>query len=310
MDNVSNILVFSLSGLNVTLENKYVYFLLTTLVYYVILLCNIIVIVCIVLNKQLHEPMYIFLCNLCINALYGTTGFYPKFMYDLLTQFPEISYAGCLIQVFVIYSSALCDVSTLTVMAYDRYMAICKPLEYHSKMNNQKVVKCIIFCWLPPIICMSIVLLLTARLTLCGSNIEKMYCETWAVVKLACSSTVVNNVIGYVIIIVCFGHAVFIVYSYIHLIRNCKKSKESKYRFMQTCVPHLLALFNIAVALWFDVLYSRYGNTSIPQNLRNFMALDFLLVPPVLNPLIYGLKLTKIRKQLLKMIFRFNIAIG
>ncbi|XP_060799485.1 olfactory receptor 1D2-like [Neoarius graeffei] len=308
MDNVSNILVFSLSGLNVTVENRYVIFSLTTLVYHVILLCNIIIILCIVSDKQLHEPMYIFLCNLCINALYGTTGFYPKFMYDLLTHCHEISYVGCLIQAFVIYSSVLCDVSTLTVMAYDRYVAICKPLEYHSEMNNQNVVKCILFCWLPPIICMAIAVLLASRVTLCGSHIEKLYCETWAVVKLACSSTVVNNVIGYIIIIVYFGHAVLIVYSYIHLIRNCTTSKDSKYRFMQTCVPHLLALFNIAVALLFDVFYSRYGFTSFPQSLRNFMALEFLFVPPVLNPLIYGLKLTKIRKQLIRTIFRFNIA--
>lgn len=128
MDNVSKIFMFSLSGLNVTMETRYVFFSLTTLVYHVILLCNIIVILCIVFDKQLHEPMYIFLCNLCINALYGTAGFYPKFMYDLLTQFHEISYVGCLIQVFIIYSSALCDASTLTVMAYDRYVAICKPL--------------------------------------------------------------------------------------------------------------------------------------------------------------------------------------
>lgn len=297
MDNVSKIFMFSLSGLNVTMETRYVFFSLTTLVYHVILLCNIIVILCIVFDKQLHEPMYIFLCNLCINALYGTAGFYPKFMCDLLTQFHEISYVGCLIQVFIIYSSALCDVSTLTVMAYDRYLAICKPLEYHSEMNNQKVVKCILFCWLPPIISMAIVVLLTSRLTLCGSNIEKLYCETWAVAKLACSSTIVNNVVGYIIILVYFGHAVLIVYSYIHLIRICTKSKESKYRFMQICVPHLLALFNIAVALLFDVFYSRYGYTiSVPQSVRNFMALDFLFVPPVLNPLIYGLKLAKIWK--------------
>ncbi|XP_053503663.1 olfactory receptor 1D2-like [Ictalurus furcatus] len=311
MDNVSKIFMFSLSGLNVTMETRYVFFSLTTLVYHVILLCNIIVILCIVFDKQLHEPMYIFLCNLCINALYGTAGFYPKFMYDLLTQFHEISYVGCLIQVFIIYSSALCDASTLTVMAYDRYVAICKPLEYHSEMNNQKVVKCILFCWLPPIISMATVVLLTSRLTLCGSNIEKLYCETWAVAKLACSSTIVNNVVGYIIILVYFGHAVLIVYSYIHLIRICTKSKESKYRFMQTCVPHLLALFNIVVALLFDVFYSRYGYTiSVPQSVRNFMALDFLFVPPVLNPLIYGLKLAKIRKQVIRMIFRFNIAIG
>ncbi|KAI5625649.1 odorant receptor, family E, subfamily 126, member 3, partial [Silurus asotus] len=310
VDNASNILVFSLSGLNVTMENRYVLFSVTTLIYHVILLCNITVILCIVLDRQLHEPMYIFLCNLCINALYGTAGFYPKFMYDLLTQFHEISYVSCLIQVFVIYSSVLCDISTLTVMAYDRYLAICKPLEYHSEMNNQMVVKCIIFCWFPPIILMAIVVLLTSRLTLCGSNIEKLYCETWAVVKLACSSTTLNNVIGYIVIIIYFGHAVLIVYSYIHLIRNCRQSKEGKSRFMQTCVPHLLALFNIAIALLFDVFYSRYGYTSFPQSLRNFMALDFLFIPPVLNPLIYGLKLTKIRKKVVRIIFRFNIAIA
>lgn len=119
--------------------------------------------------------MYIFLCNLCINTLYGTSGFYPKFMYDLLSPFHVISYAGCPTQVFVIYSSALCDFSTLTVMAYDRYVAICKPLEYHSEMTNQKIVKCLIFCWLPPIICMSVVVILASRLTLCGSTIEKLY---------------------------------------------------------------------------------------------------------------------------------------
>ncbi|XP_027003551.2 olfactory receptor 1500-like [Tachysurus fulvidraco] len=307
MNNVSNVLLFSLSGLNVTMETRYVFISLTTLVYHVILLCNIIVISCIVLDKQLHEPMYIFLCNLCINAVYGTTGFYPKFIYDLLSQFHEISYVGCLIQVFVIYSSALCDVSTLTVMAYDRYVAICKPLEYHTEMNSQKVVKCLLLCWFPPLICMTIVVFLASRLTLCGSNIEKLYCETWAVVKMACSSTVVNNVIGYIVIIVYFGHAVLIVYSYIHLIRNCTKSKESKYRFMQTCVPHLLALLNIAVALLFDVFYSRYGYTSLPQSLRNFMALDFLFVPPVLNPIIYGLKLAKIRKKVIRTILKINI---
>ncbi|XP_072547193.1 olfactory receptor 52L1-like [Salminus brasiliensis] len=304
MDNVSRILVFTLSGLNGTMENRYMLFSLTALCYHFILICNITVLFSIASDKELHEPMYIFLCNLCINALYGTAGFYPKFMYDLLSPFHVISYAGCMIQIFVIYSSALCDFSTLTVMAYDRYVAICRPLQYHSEMTNQKIVKCIVFCWLAPCLCIALLVLLTSRLTLCGSIIEKLYCENWAVVKLACYSTTANNVIGYIIIIVYFGHAVLIVCSYIQLIKTCRKSKEGKYRFMQTCMPHVLVLLNFTAALLFDVFYSRYGSTSFPQSLRNFLALNFLFVPPILNPLIYGLTLTKIRRQVIRLFFR------
>ncbi|XP_027003549.2 olfactory receptor 52K1-like [Tachysurus fulvidraco] len=299
MENITTILMFTLSGLDGNIENRYMLFSFTALAYNFILLCNITIIFCIASNKQLHEPMYIFLCNLCINALYGTSGFYPKLMYDLLSRIHSISYAACLIQIFVIYSSVLCDLSTLTVMAYDRYVAICRPLQYHSEMTNLKIVKCILFCWLAPFISMAILVSLTSRLTLCGSNIEKLYCENWAVVKLACSSTAVNNVIGYIIIIVYFGHAVLIVSSYIQLIIKCKASQEGKYKFMQTCMPHLLALFNVSIALLFDVLYSRYGSASFPQGLRHFFAVDFLVMPPILNPIIYGLKLTKIRKQVM-----------
>ncbi|XP_026861588.2 olfactory receptor 1D2-like [Electrophorus electricus] len=310
MENASSVLEFRLSGLNETSEKRYFIFAWTALWYYLTLLCNITVIFAIASDKGLHEPMYIFLCNLCINALYGTAGFYPKFLYDLLSQFHVISYAGCMIQIFVIYSSALCDFSTLTIMAYDRYVAICRPLDYHSEMTNLTVLKCILFCWLAPFCCMALVVFLTSRLALCGSSIGKLYCETWAVAKLACYSTTVNNVVGQTVIIIYFGHAVLIVGSYIRLIGTCRNSKESRYRFMQTCVPHLFTLFNFTVALLFDVFYSRYGSISIPQSLRNFFALDFLFIPPILNPLIYGLQLSRIRKKITSLYFRNSVGIS
>ncbi|XP_036454988.1 olfactory receptor 52D1-like [Colossoma macropomum] len=308
MENVSVVSEFTLSGLDGTMENRYMLFFWTALCYYLILLCNITVILSIASDKGLHEPMYIFLCNLCINSLYGTAGFYPKFMYDILCPFHVISYAGCLIQIFVIYSSVLCDFSTLTVMAYDRYVAICRPLEYHSEMTNQKVIKCILFSWLAPFFCIAVIVLLLSRLTLCGSMIGKLYCETWAVAKLACYSTVVNNVVGQVVISIYFGHALLIFCSYLKLIQTCRKSREGRYRFMQTCTPHLLALFNVTIALLFDVFYSRYGSSSLPQGIRNFLALEFLFIPPILNPLIYGLQLTKIRKRVIKLYLRNNMS--
>ncbi|XP_030633754.1 olfactory receptor 11A1-like [Chanos chanos] len=308
MENLSNVLVFTLSGFNETMEVRYMLFSITILCYIVILLSNITIIFTIISDRKLHKPMYIFLCNLCINALYGTAGFYPKFMFDLLSEFQVISYAGCLLQTFVIYSSALCDVSILTIMAYDRYVAICWPLEYHSRITNHTIIKCIIFSWLTPLFCIGTLVALTTRLTLCGSVIDKLYCENWAIVKLSCSSTMVNNVTGYFVIITYFCHALFIFCSYIRLIGACQRSTENRSRFMQTCIPHLAVLFNFAVALLFDLMYSRYGSRTFPQGLRNFLALELLFVPPIVNPIIYGLKLTKIRKQIMKLYLRNNVS--
>ncbi|XP_059371190.1 olfactory receptor 52K1-like [Carassius carassius] len=304
LKNDSRVLVFTLSGLNETVENRYVLLSLTAVYYPLIVLCNVTVIFTIICRKKLHEPMYVFICSLCVNGLYGTSGFYPKFMYDLVAHDHVISYAGCLAQIFVIYSSLLCDFSTLTVMAYDRYVAICRPLEYHSVMTSNRVLECILFCWLSPFFCMSLLITLTSRLTLCGSSIEKLYCENWSVVKLSCFSTTVNNVIGFVIIIIYFGHALLVFCSYIYVIRKCRKSIEGRNKFIQTCVPHLLALINVTTAFLFDVMFTRYGPRNVPQSLRNFMALEFILIPPILNPLIYGLNLTTVRQQVMRLIFK------
>ncbi len=310
LENESSFLVFKLSGLNETMENRYVFFSFTALFYPLMFFCNVTVIFTIISHKKLHEPMYLFICNLCVNGLFGTAGFYPKFMYDLLSYDHVISYVGCMIQIFVIYSSALCDFSTLTVMAYDRYVAICRPLEYHSVMTNQRVLQCILFCWLTPFLCMSVLIILIARLTLCGSTIEKLYCEIWAVAKLSCFSTTLNNVFGYIVILAYFGHAVLIFCSYIHLIKKCRKSIESRNKFIQTCVPHLLSLINVTTALLFDVLYSRYGSKNLPQGVRNFMALEFLLMPSILNPLIYGVNLKTVRQQVIRLFFKKQVGMS
>ncbi|XP_036393227.1 olfactory receptor 52E8-like [Megalops cyprinoides] len=299
MENSSNIKVFTLSELNETPTNRLIYFSLTFLVYILILFVNLTLIFTILLEKSLHEPMYLFLCNLCINGLYGTAGFYPKFLSDLLFDSYVISYHACYIQIFVIYSSAKCDFSTLMAMAYDRYVAICKPLLYHSVMTDQMVFKLIAFSWIFPYFTMSLIIALSSRLPLCGSHIDKLYCENWSIVKLSCEATMVNNVSGFIIICTFVGFAFFIILSYIKLIMVCTKSREDRVKFMQTCLPHLFALINFTVTLVFDAMYSRYGSRNIPQGLRNFLALQFLIIPPIFNPIMYGLKLTEVRKRLL-----------
>ncbi|XP_056896679.1 olfactory receptor 4E1-like [Takifugu flavidus] len=298
MPNRSSIVVFSLSGFNATVKYRNTLFALTFLCYFLIIVVNICLILTIIIEKKLHEPMYIFLGSLCFNGLYGATGFYPKFLSDLLSDDHLISRVGCFVQIYVIYSNTIIDYSILVVMAYDRYVAICRPLEYHCVMSKQNTVLLLGLSWLVPLCCETLVISLSSSLELCGSHIDKLYCENWAVVKLACGATTANDIVGMVLIVFYFCHVLLIASSYVQLVKATLKSTEGRKKFMQTCLPHLCCLFNVTASLLFDLMYSRYGSVSLPQHLRNFMAIQFLIITPVLNPIIYGLKLTNIRNTM------------
>uniref|UniRef100_UPI0009B31E36 olfactory receptor 142-like n=1 Tax=Monopterus albus TaxID=43700 RepID=UPI0009B31E36 len=297
MDNVSDITMLTLSGLNGTTNYRVTLFTLTLLCYLVIWLVNGIIITTIILDKILHEPMYIFICNLCINGLYGTTGFYPKFLKDLLSSTHVISYAGCLLQGFVLLSSACADFSFLALMAYDRYVAICRPLVYHSVMTKQRVCVFVCFAWLAPLYLVFMSTVTTAT-RLCGSQIPKIYCVNWLISKLACTASIETIIIPAFNYTFYVAHVFFVVWTYIHIIKSCLTSTENMHQFLQTCVPHLFTLTVFAVSLLFDFLYMRIGSVQLSQSVQNYMAIEFLLFPPIINPLIYGFKLTQIRKRI------------
>ncbi|XP_033990457.1 olfactory receptor 11H6-like [Trematomus bernacchii] len=275
MDNVSLLTLFVLSGFNETRNHQAHIFALTLLCYSFIVLVNVAFIVTVILDKNLHEPMYILLCTFCMNGLYGTAGFYPKFLWDLLSPVHGISYSGCLIQALVMYSFACSDLSIIAVKAYNRYVAICRPLQYNSIMSKQRVVLLVCFSWLTPF-CMAINIVLTSRLKLCSPHIARLFCVNWIIVKLACfpADTLVNNIVAYITILIYVFHGLFIVWSYMYLIKTCVHSKENRAKFMQTCVPHLISLITFAVATLFDVLNMRIKDAKgLPQMLQNFIAI-------------------------------------
>ncbi|XP_019207996.1 olfactory receptor 6C1-like [Oreochromis niloticus] len=302
MDNVSVITVFTLSGLSDIANYRVTLFVLTLLCYCVIWLVNLTIIVTVIVDKSLHEPMYIFLCNLCVNGLYGTAAFYPKFLYDLLSTTHVISYAGCLLQGFVLHSSVCADFSLLALMAYDRYVAICRPLLYHSLMTKQRVSIFVFFAWLIPFYLLFMSTITTAVLRLCGSHIPRIYCINWLISNLACSASVAKIVIPAFTYTFYIGHVLFVFWSYVHLIKTCQSSKENWNKFMQTCVPHVFSLTVVVLSFLFDMLYMRFGSKEIPQGFENFMAMEILLIPPIINPLMYGFKLTQIRNTVLNFI--------
>ncbi|XP_013126852.2 olfactory receptor 142-like [Oreochromis niloticus] len=305
MANQSNERSFILSGFNETMNFRIPLFLCTLLYYSMILFFSISVVLLIVFDANLHEPMYIFLSSFCINALYGSTGFYPKFLSDLLSSSQRISYEGCLLQAFIMYSFVCSDLSILAVMAFDRYLAICRPLHYHSFMTKRRLSQLVCFSWLTPFCIFSINVILTTRLRLCGINIQRVLCLNWLIVKLACpeADTFSNNISSYVILVVYLSHWLFIMWTYMHLIKTCVRSREDRVKFMQTCVPHLISLITLLVVMIFDSMYLRFGSRDLPQSLQNFITIEFLIIPPVMNPLIYGFKLTKIRNRILSLIY-------
>ncbi|XP_033472958.1 olfactory receptor 4B13-like [Epinephelus lanceolatus] len=304
MDNVSLITLFVLSGLNETTNHRAVLFSLTLLCYLFILLANVTLIVIIILDKNLHEPMYILLCVNCMNGLYGTAGFYPKFLWDLLSPVHVISYAGCHVQALVMYSFACSDLSILAVMAYDRYAAICRPLDYHRIMSKQRLLTLVCFSWSAPFCMLGINVILTSRLKLCSPFITRLFCVNWMIVKLACfpADTMVNGIVAYITIYIYVFHGLFIVWSYMYLIKTCVNSIENRRKFMQTCVPHLTSLLTFLVTIVFDLMNMRFGSKDLPQTVQNFIEIQFLVIPPIINPLIYGFKLTKIRNRFLHVI--------
>lgn len=302
MTNATMLGVFTLSGLkDTTTKYRVTLFSLNLICYGTILLVNMTLILTIILEEKLHKPMYIFLCNLCFNSLYGTAAFHPKFLFDLLANTHVISHAGCLLQVFFIYSYASTDFSILAVMAYDRYLAICRPLEYHAIMTKQRVAFLVCFSRLVPMICQSIVVVMSSTLILCGSHIDKLYCDNWSVLLLSCHPTTSNNIVGYLIILLYFFHVLFIMCSYVQLLKFSLKYRDRWKKFLQTCTPHLFCLINVTAALLFDLMYARYGSKSMAQSLRNLMAVQFLIIPPLFNPIIYGLNLTQVRSSFLRL---------
>ncbi|XP_061072239.1 olfactory receptor 8I2-like [Conger conger] len=296
-------ILFVLQGLN-DASNKNAYFVFTLLVYLFTVFVNLTLIVTIVLNRILHEPMFIFLCSLCVNGIFGVSTFYPKVLVDFSSDVSVTPYNDCLAQMFGIYNYVFCEITMLSVMAYDRYVAICKPLNYHSIITPRKVMNLLIFTWLSSIFESVVVVGLVTRLPLCEFNIEKLYCTAWAVVKLSCVDTAINNIFGSILMVIHVSEALVIFFSYVNIVRASVRSHEERNKFMQTCLPHLISLANFSVAIVFDIMYARYGSTTSLHALRNFMSLEYLLVPPILNPLIYGLKMNQIRRRIFRICSR------
>lgn len=305
MKNVSEVTYFYLSHYYGMEDLKPMYFCLFLIIYIIIIAENVVLLGVVYREKTLHEPMYLFLCNLAVNGLYGSTALLPGVLSNLLTRSYEISLPLCQTQIYAIHTYAMTEFTILAAMSYDRYVAICYPLLYNAIMS-QRVVKLIVFTWLYPMLAFVIVLIFTVQLRFCERTIEKLYCMNYLLVKLACTDTSIVNIVGLLsVALYTLPQLVMILYSYAHILRLCLlSSSKSKLKALRTCTPHLLAIINYSIGCFFEIAQSRLNIDHLPYQTKLFLSVYFLIFPPILNPVIYGLSIQLIRVRLFKIFSR------
>ncbi|XP_041656811.1 olfactory receptor 52Z1-like [Cheilinus undulatus] len=310
MKNFSEVTSFHLSAYHGMDDMKPLYFCIFLFIYMTIIAENVVIITVIYLEKSLHEPMYLLLCNLAANGLYGSTALLPAVLTNLLSHSYEISLPLCQTQIFAVHTYAVTEFTILAVMSYDRYMAICYPLLYHTIMSH-RVVKLIVFTWLYPFLAFLVVLIFTLRLRFCERTIEKVYCMNYLLVKLSCDDISVVNIVGLLSVALYTLPQIFMIfYTYAHILKICITSfSQSKVKALRTCIPHLLALVNYSIGCFIEIAQSRFNIRHLPYQTKLFLSLYFLIFPPILNPAIYGLSIQLIRVRLFRLFSR-NSRVG
>ncbi|XP_036980126.1 olfactory receptor 52D1-like [Acanthopagrus latus] len=296
MINSTQVSYFTLSAYTDTRLFRYLYFIIIMTIYCSIICCNILLIVVICMNRSLHEPMYMFLCSLFVNELYGSSGLFPFLLTQILSDIHTVSASLCFLQIFCVYTYASIEFSNLAIMSYDRYLAICCPLQYNTRMTSNRIVILIALTWLYPFLAIFILISLSASLQLCGNTINKVYCDNYSIVKLACSNTTVNNIYGIIYTVAFIVIVLAIFYTYIKILKVCFfGSKQTRQKALSTCTPHLASLINFSCGCFFEIVQNRFNMKHVPHMLRIFLSLYWLTCQPLFNPVLYGLNITKIR---------------
>ncbi|KAM9452607.1 olfactory receptor 6E1-like [Salvelinus alpinus] len=256
MENSTHFKVFRLAAYGDIGQLKYFYFAVVTALYFVIIFSNALLIGVICIERSLHEPMYLFLCALFVNQLYGSTALFPALMFYLLSDTHDISLLYCCLQIYVLYTYTLTEFSNLAVMSYDRYISICYPLRYNNIMTRKIICGLILLSWVYSFFINAIIISLSLRLQFCGNVLDRVYCDNYSVVKLACSNTTLNNIWGLLVTVLYISCIICpTIYSYVRILQIClKSSKETKQKAFNTCTPHIASLLNFSFGWLFVII--------------------------------------------------------
>ncbi|XP_074874800.1 olfactory receptor 14A16-like [Buteo buteo] len=303
MSNSSSITQFLLLAFADMRELQLLHFWLFLAIYLAALLANGLIITTIACDHHLHTPMYFFLLNLSLLDLGSISTTVPKAMANSLWDTRAISYPGCAAQVFLFIFLMSAEYFLLTVMAYDRYVAICKPLHYGTLLGSRACVHMAAAAWGSGFLYAVLHTANTFSVPLCrGNAVDQFFCEIPQILKLACSDAYLREV-GVLVVGVCFGFGcfVFIVLSYGQIFRAVLRipSEQGQHKAFSTCLPHLAV-----VSLFISTgMFAYLKPPSISSSsLDLLVAVLYSVVPPALNPVIYSMRNHEIKDALRKLI--------
>ncbi|XP_074994650.1 olfactory receptor 14A16-like [Calonectris borealis] len=302
MSNGSSITQFLLLAFADTRELQLLHFWLFLGIYLAALLGNGLIITAIACDQRLHTPMYFFLHNLSLLDLGSISTTLPKAMANSLWDTRDISYAGCAAQLFLFVFFISAEYCLLTVMAYDRYVAICHPLQYGTLLGNRACVHMAAAAWASGFLYALLHTVNTLSLPLChGNAVDQFFCEIPQILKLSCSHSYLREV-GLLVVSAClgFGCFVFIVVSYVEIFRAVLRipSEQGRHKAFSTCLPHL-AVVSLFVSTGIFA-YLKPPSISSPS-LDLVVAVLYSVVPPAVNPLIYSMRNQELKDALRKL---------
>ncbi|KAM7150573.1 olfactory receptor 14J1-like [Macrochelys suwanniensis] len=303
MTNQTTVTEFLLQGFSDVRELQILHFVVFMVIYLTGLMGNLLIITAIALDQHLHTPMYFFLMNLSILDLGSISVTIPKSMANSLMNTRVISYPGCVAQVFFFFLFIAADFALLTIMAYDRYVAICQPLHYKRVMNRRACFQMVASAWIAGIVYSALHTGNTFRLPMCQSSvINQFFCEIPQLLKLTCSDSYLSEVgllaFSVFLSLNCF---VFIIVSYVQIFKTVLRipSEQGRNKAFSTCLPHLSVVSLLLCSGMFEYLKP---NSSSASSLDLMMGVLYSLLPPVMNPIIYSMRNKEIKAALRKLI--------
>lgn len=296
---------FLLLGFSEHPELERILFAVVFASYLLTLAGNTLIILLSALDPRLHSPMYFFLSNLSFLDLCFTTSCVPQMLVHLWGPHKTISFLGCAVQLFIFLLLGTTECVLLTVMAFDRYVAVCHPLRYTTILNHAVIGRIGLLGICRSITVVSPLIFLLRRLPYCGHRVmAHTYCEHMGVARLACADITVNIVYGLTMALLAVGlDSILIAVSYGFILRAvfCLPSRDAQHKALSTCGSHLGVIVAFYVPAFFSFLTHRFGQHRVPRHVHIFLANLYVLVPPVLNPIIYGARTTEIRSRLLRL---------
>jgi len=280
------------------------------IMYAIAVLGNIILLIIIKTESSLHEPMYLFLAMLAFTDLVLSTSMVPKMLTVFWRGSREIGFVSCLVQLFFVHNFTTVESGVLMAMALDRYFAICHPLRHSSILSMPVVAALGSLVLLRGVLLVSPGCFMLHRKAFCRHRvISHSYCEHMAVVKLVCEDTRVNAAYGIFVAFAVTGvDLTVIIVSYTMILREVLKlsASDTQLKAFNTCVSHVCVLLTFYVPALFTSLTHRFGH-SIPQHIHILVAHLYMLVPPTLNPIIYGVRTKQLRDRIVVLFQRKGI---